>query len=102
MLCGLTMPWRAEEAKLLQEVRARRARMRAQSRAQDGLTLGERVSDKVAAVVGSWRFIIIQSLPLVAWMTLNVIGYFEAWDPYPFILLNLVLSFQAAYTPRSS
>jgi uncharacterized membrane protein len=62
------------------------------------LTLGERVSDGVARIVGSWRFIIIQSALLVLWMGLNVTAYVEQWDPYPFILLNLALSFQAAYT----
>jgi uncharacterized membrane protein len=61
-------------------------------------TLGERVADGVAVLVGSWRFIIIQSILLVAWMTINVMAWVQAWDPYPFILLNLVLSFQAAYT----
>jgi uncharacterized membrane protein len=62
------------------------------------LGLGPRVSDAVARVVGSWRFIIIQSLLLAIWMALNIVGWIEHWDPYPFILLNLVLSFQAAYT----
>jgi uncharacterized membrane protein len=61
------------------------------------LTLGERVADWVAALVGSWRFILIQSAVLIAWMVLNVTAWVRAWDPYPFILLNLVLSFQAAY-----
>jgi uncharacterized membrane protein len=61
-------------------------------------TSGQIVADNVAVVVGSWRFIIIQSFLLVAWMTVNVMGWIQAWDPYPFILLNLVLSFQAAYT----
>jgi uncharacterized membrane protein len=61
-------------------------------------SLGDRVADQVAIVVGSWRFIIIQSAMLVAWMTVNVMAWVQAWDPYPFILLNLVLSFQAAYT----
>ncbi len=61
------------------------------------LTLGQQISDRVAATVGSWRFIIIQSAALLAWMTLNVTAYVQQWDPYPFILLNLVLSFQAAY-----
>jgi len=60
-------------------------------------TLGDRIADRVAASVGSWPFIIIQSCVLVAWMALNVTGYVFHWDPYPFILLNLVLSFQAAY-----
>lgn len=60
--------------------------------------LGERIADKVAAIVGSWKFLIIQTTLLCIWITLNIVGYIEHWDPYPFILLNLVLSFQAAYT----
>jgi uncharacterized membrane protein len=47
--------------------------------------------------MGSWRFIIIQSLLLAGWIGLNVMGWLAHWDPYPFILLNLVLSFEAAY-----
>lgn len=61
------------------------------------MTLGDRIADAVAATVGSWRFIIIQSMTLIAWMVLNVVAWMQHWDPYPFILLNLVLSFQAAY-----
>jgi len=61
------------------------------------LTLGERVSDRFAAVMGSWKFIIIQSIILAIWVVLNVVAYVNHWDPYPFILLNLALSFQAAY-----
>jgi uncharacterized membrane protein len=70
-------------------------------------SLGERVADNVAALVGSWPFIIVQSVLLFGWIALNVYlvvtlqlhpGAWKAWDPYPFILLNLVLSFQAAYT----
>ena len=59
---------------------------------------GQKIADKVAAVVGSWRFIIIQSSLLALWIIANVIGFIQHWDPYPFILLNLALSFQAAYT----
>lgn len=62
------------------------------------LTLGERLSDLVAEIVGSWRFILIQSGLLVVWLIANVALGSNAWDPYPFILLNLMLSFQAAYT----
>ena len=58
---------------------------------------GALVADFVAATVGSWRFIIIQSVILGIWIILNIVGFIAAWDPYPFILLNLVLSFQAAY-----
>lgn len=61
-------------------------------------TRGEVVSDWVATQVGSWRFIIIQSILMVVWLILNITAWIKAWDPYPFILLNLVLSFQAAYT----
>lgn len=61
-------------------------------------SLGQRFADLVAAVVGSWRFIIIQSMILATWLTLNVTTFIQHWNPYPFILLNLVLSFQAAYT----
>src|SRR6267142_4999411 len=61
------------------------------------MTTGQRVADKLATVMGSWAFIIIQSIILTFWITLNVIAYINHWDPYPFILLNLALSFQAAY-----
>jgi uncharacterized membrane protein len=59
---------------------------------------GERVSGLVAKTVGSWVFVLLQTLVLSAWIALNVLGFLRRWDPYPFILLNLVLSFQAAYT----
>ena len=59
---------------------------------------GQRLADGVAATIGSWRFIIIQSSAIALWMAGNVWVGQGAWDPYPFILLNLLLSFQAAYT----
>jgi uncharacterized membrane protein len=61
------------------------------------LTTGQRIADMVAASMGSWSFIIIQSVILLIWIVLNVTAFMEQWDPYPFILLNLALSFQAAY-----
>lgn len=61
------------------------------------LSRGALIADKVAETVGSWRFIIIQSILLGSWIILNVMAFINHWDPYPFILLNLVLSFQAAY-----
>ena len=64
---------------------------------QQELTFGQRVADGVAATMGSWSFIIGQSIILTAWVVLNVIAVVQHWDPYPFILLNLALSFQAAY-----
>lgn len=63
-----------------------------------GKTLGERLADAVAENMGSWRFIIIQSVILILWIVINIIGWIKEWDPYPFILLNLALSFQAAFT----
>ena len=61
------------------------------------LTTGQRIADRLATVMGSWAFIIIQSIILAIWISLNVVAYINHWDPYPFILLNLALSFQAAY-----
>ena len=61
-------------------------------------SLGNRVADAVTGLVGSWRFIIVQSVILALWIAANVLAWAYRWDPYPFILLNLVLSFQAAYT----
>ncbi len=61
-------------------------------------TPGEYFADRIAAMVGSWRFILIQSALLLLWLVLNVVAWVGHWDPYPFILLNLVLSFQAAFT----
>lgn len=61
-------------------------------------TIGQRCADFVAAKVGSWRFIMLQSIAIAAWMIGNALAGPQAWDPFPFILLNLLLSFQAAYT----
>jgi len=61
------------------------------------LTVGQKIADAVAATMGSWNFIIIQSCILAVWIVLNVTAFVQKWDPYPFILLNLALSFQAAY-----
>jgi uncharacterized membrane protein len=65
--------------------------------ATTGRTLGERVADFATKTVGSWPFLIVQSILLIFWMILNVLPILRPWDPYPFILLNLVLSFQAAF-----
>ena len=62
------------------------------------LTFGQRAADWVVARVGSWGFIIGQSSLLGIWALLNVTAWIQHWDPYPFILMNLVLSLQAAYT----
>jgi uncharacterized membrane protein len=51
----------------------------------------------VTAVFGSWTFIIVQTMIVVLWIGLNLLALVHRWDPYPFILLNLVFSTQAAY-----
>jgi uncharacterized membrane protein len=60
------------------------------------LTMGDRLADTVARFGGSWAFIITFGVVLTAWVTVNVILATRAWDPYPFILLNLFLSMLAA------
>jgi uncharacterized membrane protein len=75
---------------------------------QNKNTFGQTMSDKVASLVGSWKFILIQSTIIAIWIIFNVnipeTGFklgsviIKPWDPYPFIFLNLTLSFQAAYT----
>ena len=60
-------------------------------------TLGERAADAVASGMGSWRFIIAQSAFVLVWIVVNVVAVTLRWDPYPFILLNLAFSTQAAY-----
>jgi uncharacterized membrane protein len=60
-------------------------------------TFGSRLADYVANGMGSWSFIIIQTVLVILWMGLNLVGWIYHWDVYPFILLNLVFSTQAAY-----
>jgi len=63
-------------------------------------TWGQKIADFIARTVGSWRFIIIQSIALFSWVVWNTVQIVHSYhfDPYPYILLNLMLSFQAAYT----
>src|ERR1700753_2875090 len=64
---------------------------------KESLKFGQRLADSVANGMGSWRFIIIQTLIVALWMILNVVGFVHHWDVYPYILLNLLFSTQAAY-----
>lgn len=64
----------------------------------ENTTLGDRISDKLAAFAGSWTFIICFSLVLIFWVIINSVRWvFKPFDPYPFILMNLVLSCLAAF-----
>ena len=66
-------------------------------RHMEGFSFGQKIADKVAEGMGSWTFIIAQTIFVAFWMLFNVIGIIYHWDPYPFILLNLLFSTQAAY-----
>jgi uncharacterized membrane protein len=66
-------------------------------RHEDSLSFGDRIADSVANGMGSWKFIIWQTVIVLIWMLINIVAFFKHWDPYPFILLNLIFSTQAAY-----
>lgn len=89
------------EHELLGELRRLRRSLRIQPidmcDPMEALSTGQRVADTVASVMGSWKFIIVQTVLLAAWVIVNLVAVARSWDPYPFILLNLALSFQAAY-----
>jgi uncharacterized membrane protein len=88
------------EERLLNELRKVRRVQRAhdtKDKPAADITVGQKIADQVAATMGSWSFIIIQTTILFIWIVLNITAYVQKWDPYPFILLNLALSFQAAY-----
>ena len=99
MMDTLKLELHEAEEKLLAELRGFRKGLRKDGGAKPAhdLTIGQKVADQVAATMGSWNFIIIQTVLLAVWIVLNVTAFVEKWDPYPFILLNLALSFQAAY-----
>jgi uncharacterized membrane protein len=75
----------------------RRKRRARSAISPDDCSPGQRIADWIAGGMGSWSFIIAQSIILVAWVILNTVGWMRAWDPFPFILMNLALSAQAAY-----
>ena len=97
----LKIEFHETEERLLAELRTLRRGLRetgdGSSPGESQLTIGQRIADAVAAMMGSWTFIITQSVILMFWIALNITAYVQQWDPYPFILLNLALSFQAAY-----
>jgi len=65
---------------------------------RSSVPFGQRFAESIANFVGSWRFLVGQTVILTLWVILNVIELITHWDPYPFILMNLFLSMQAAYT----
>ena len=87
----------SKDLSILETLRAAARRRHERPASPNRPDLGARAADLVAAIVGSWRFILVQSALLVAWIVWNAAGG-RPFDPFPFILLNLMLSFQAAYT----
>jgi uncharacterized membrane protein len=59
---------------------------------------GARIADRVTGYLGSWRFIVVQTVIVTAWLIANIWLLSRPFDPYPFILLNLAFSTQAAYS----
>ncbi len=82
---------------MLKELRKRQRERRLDAQ-KTPRTMGGKIADRVAQIVGSWNFVIIQSVLLGGWIIFNLYLDKKGPDPYPFILLNLMLSFQAAYT----
>ncbi|HYM28274.1 MAG TPA: DUF1003 domain-containing protein, partial [Steroidobacteraceae bacterium] len=65
---------------------------------KDQATAGQRAAERVAALVGSWAFLGGQAFFLLLWLVYNTLVFTRHFDSFPYILLNLVLSFQAAFT----
>ena len=66
----------------------------------DEAPLGARIADRVTGFMGSWRFLILQTVLVAIWLGGNIYLLTKPFDPYPFILLNLAFSTQAAYAAR--
>lgn len=88
----------AELVVLLREIRRQERDLEQPAMPVSRLPWRDRVADALARALGSWPFIIVQSAILSMWVAINITAFIARWDPYPFILLNLVLSFQAAYS----
>ncbi len=67
------------------------------SLSHDSVSTGQKAADVFSNAMGSWTFIIIQTGFIAVWIAINLAGWVLHWDPYPFILLNLLFSVQAAY-----
>jgi uncharacterized membrane protein len=88
----LKFRWRRPQADLTVPRRAPEYR----DRRYDPAAFGK-FAEGIARFLGTARFIIVQSILVIAWITLNTLALVHHWDPYPFILLNLVFSTQSAY-----
>lgn len=61
-------------------------------------SLGHRASEWLSTWMGSWSFILYQTIFLLVWIGVNIVAWVEHWDPYPFVFLNLILGFFTAYS----
>src|SRR3954463_7327777 len=86
----------SERLRQTNELMSRQVSRNVLEEAEERLTFGQRIADRVAAFGGSWPFIILFSAIMLVWMTSNVVLLSRPFDPYPFILLNLALSSVAA------
>jgi uncharacterized membrane protein len=89
-------PGRELEAHVASLLRRRVARNLNALRSEEQRTVGQRMADNLSRAAGSWRFIITFLVVLAIWVAVNVVAGLRHWDPYPFILLNLLLSCVAA------
>ena len=85
------------KSKPLPEIEAGHHQHPANQYRHDARTRGQRLADSVTGVFGSWRFITVQTAVVAVWIATNIMAILHRWDPYPFILLNLLFSTQAAY-----
>lgn len=85
-----------EALSLLDHLEKQKNKLEQRERVEERYSFGERIADRVAEFGGSWAFIISFVVVLIVWIALNVSVLFGVWDPFPFILLNLVLSCIAA------
>ena len=95
------LSWRKQAGRIEKEIRDKIRRGEPVSKNVhvlhlEQLTFGQRVSDKLADVAGSWRFIFAFGVVLGVWILLNTVALIHHWDAYPYILLNLFLSMLAA------
>jgi uncharacterized membrane protein len=98
MASGSREPWRIAAAMPANETsRAANEPLNVDVEWGERLSFGDIVADRVTREIGSWRFIVAYLGFLVVWVTINTVAWLSHWDPYPFIFLNLVLSFQGAF-----
>jgi len=85
-----------EEEEMIHLLLERKLSKNTDALSEANLTFGQRMADKIAKFAGSWTFILVFIGVLLAWVTVNLLMVTRAFDPYPFILLNLILSCVAA------